>query len=75
MPKPTADALKLACRGAEGGVKKNVLLPAGEEHVLLLEALGQRVMGASVTAVNFPLSFYKICPGSRRAGFRRCGGE
>ena len=48
-PKPTADALKLACRGAEGGVKKNVLLPAGEEHVLLLEALGQRVMGVSVT--------------------------
>ena len=49
LPKPTADALKLACRGAEGGVKKNVLLPAGEEHVLLLEALGQRVMGVSVT--------------------------
>ena len=49
LPTPTADALKLACRGAEGGVKKNVLLPAGEEHVLLLEALGQRVMGVSVT--------------------------
>ena len=40
LPKPTADALKLACRGAEGGVKKNVLLPAGEEHVLLLRPWG-----------------------------------
>ena len=31
--------------------------------------------GGLCDAVNFPLSFYKICPGSRRAGFRRCGGE
>ena len=49
LPDPVTAALKLACRGAEGGVKKNVLLSAGEEHVLLLEALGQQVMGVSVT--------------------------
>ena len=49
LPQEMAAALRLACRGAEGGVKKSVLLRSGEEHVLLLEALGQQVMGISVT--------------------------
>ena len=49
LPEPVAEPLRLACRGAEGGVAKSVLLNAGEEHVLLLEALGQQVMGLSVT--------------------------
>ena len=49
LPGPTAAALKLACRGAEGGVKKAVLLNGSEPHALLREALGQRIMGLSVT--------------------------
>ena len=49
LPSPTAAALKLACRGAEGGVKKAVLLNGSEPHALLREALGQRIMGLSVT--------------------------
>ena len=49
LPQEMAAALRLACRGAEGGVKKSVLLRSSEEHVLLLEALGQQVMGLSVT--------------------------
>ena len=57
LPKPTADALKLACRGAEGGVKKNVLLHAGEEHVLLLEALRRNFSGAGDFAAFIFLAF------------------
>ena len=49
LPQDVVVPLKLACRGAEGGVEKAVLLNAGEEHVLLLEALGQQIMGLSVT--------------------------
>ena len=49
LPEALLPAFRLACRGAEGGVKKAVLLSAGEPHILLLEALGQQVMGLSVT--------------------------
>ena len=48
LPNPVGAALRLACRGAEGGVPKSVLLNEEENHVLLLEALGQQVMGLSV---------------------------
>ncbi len=49
LPPPVAEALTLACRGAEGGVKKSVLLNLDDPHTLLLEALGQQIMGLSVT--------------------------
>ena len=49
LPEAVVSPLKLACRGAEGGVKRTVLLSRKEPHALLREALGQRVMGLSVT--------------------------
>ena len=49
LPPALSAPLRLACRGAEGGAQRSVLLHVEEEHVLLLEALGQQVMGLSVT--------------------------
>ena len=50
LPAPLAEDLKLALQAVEGGVGRCVILSrTGEEHMLLLDALGQRVLGICVS--------------------------
>ena len=50
LPVALADTLKLALQAVEGGVGRCVILSrTGEEHMLLLDALGQRVLGICVS--------------------------
>ena len=50
LPAALAETLKLALQAVEGGVGRCVILSRTEEHVLLLDALGQRVLGICVSA-------------------------
>ncbi len=50
LPALLAEDLKLALQAVEGGVGRCVILSrTGEEHMLLLDALGQRVLGICVS--------------------------
>lgn len=50
LPAPLAEDLKLALQAVEGGVGRCVILSRTGEHMLLLDALGQRVLGICVSA-------------------------
>ena len=50
LPASLAETLKLALQAVEGGVGRCVILSRTGEHVLLLDALGQRVLGICVSA-------------------------
>ena len=50
LPAALAETLKLALQAVEGGVGRCVILSRTGEHVLLLDALGQRVLGICVSA-------------------------
>lgn len=50
LPTALAETLKLALQAVEGGVSRCVILSRTGEHVLLLDALGQRVLGICVSA-------------------------
>ena len=50
LPSALAETLKLALQAVEGGVSRCVILSRTGEHVLLLDALGQRVLGICVSA-------------------------
>ena len=49
LPAALAETLKLALQAVEGGVGRCVILSRTGEHVLLLDALGQRVLGICVS--------------------------
>ena len=50
LPAALAETLKLALQAVKGGVGRCVILSRTGEHVLLLDALGQRVLGICVSA-------------------------